>query len=171
MERSNLSAQSILERRKKEEIKFKSCGRFTGFESYDWYHKLNSLLENQQFPLYGKTELNYVKPDNISGACHSINGNIFSFIVSEKNSGFNLFRYDINLNSVQQATTQSLNLSVSPSHFGKRNGDIIQLEGVAVENSCQRKVEYDYNFIQNTIKIKQNCLNCPGQDAVCNNLE
>lgn len=171
LENTNQSAQDIIARAEKEELKFNQCGRFSAFENHDWAEKLLNLMEKQRLPIYGQSEPKLVNPDNIISACFSENGQIFNFIV-EEDGGFGVFRYDVALNSLQPAVwdNSSNQVPAAPAHFGKRIGRTIELSANYQENDCQKTVDYAYEFVKNELTVSKTCTRCPGQEEQCASL-
>lgn len=136
--------------------------------------KVGALSDPASVKTYGKIMLGV---NDVKQACYSAEGKIFLALVpkgpSPGTTEFHLLKYDLDAKTLVDASLRGNWTSVSgPAEFGKRDGQIIRMDGSVKEGICIKSGTYEYNYIQNTLTAKELCTSCEGQaEKKCEQLE
>lgn len=82
------------------------------------------------------------------------------------------FRYDISNNILEEAKKTNENQADGPwfsppSAFGKRTGNIIKMSGINGDAGCSVQGQFDYNIVENKIKMTKRCTQCDEEKESC----
>lgn len=157
------------------------CNDLANYAREDFYSEFVTVLtktsafsDPASVKTYGKVMLS---ANDVKQACYSAEGKIFLAIVpkgpSPDTTEFHLLKYDLTTKTLIDAFRRGNWTSITgPTQFGKRDGQIIHMDGSIKEGACIKAATYDYNYIKNTLTAKELCTSCEGQaEKKCEQLE
>lgn len=151
------------------EYPFESCKAIAEYSTDGWYNGFKQTFE-KNFPIK-ENDLYFPNFAKLSQACYSSEGKTLVAIqpAVNMNAGFHIYKYDISANKITEAyvTSGGLTSFVTPIEFGRRNGNVINMFGLGEENACKVDTSFQYNYIENTLYLKESCSKCEGQDKKC----
>lgn len=169
VEKEPLSQSDIEKRTQGKDTPFKQCGALGLFENAVWYENFLDQIDVRRFQRFGSNDVSYVNLEAVTAACYSEAAEILTFIVEgeENGYGYAMMRYDTKNDSLQiaQLNAHDQEEIAPPLQFGKRNGQSIELSGNLPEGTCVYDMTYEYDFIANVMRLKQNCKRCGGENT------
>jgi hypothetical protein len=138
-----------------EEVKFTECAHVTNFMYRDWY----ASLKDAAF----KLNINLREG---SSSCYSEAGNTLIFLIPKEDCDMgDFYRFNTLTRHINKASflNKGLNCTPSPQALGKREGEVIKLTGSAEKLGCKWKVNYDYNYVKNTVEPMSYRTLCEGE--------
>jgi len=143
-----------------EEKIFDDCNSNSHYRKNSWYEGLKSeITKVKEDPLYS-----FLGGSKLGRLCLSSDEKIviglYSFDLAR--SGF-VFRYDIDNNELEIAKfldEKVVRDADSFYGFGEKKGDIIPVFAGTGNGGCVSKVEYDYNYVKNTLDKRRRCTGC-----------
>lgn len=123
---------------------FDACGQMVTYEDSDWYPDFLNVLKK-----------NEIEESSIEEICFSETEHI---AIAAAPGGYckqgKVLKYSIQDNRLEHATFLNgfYGCSTSPSSFGKRVGNYIEMEGSLGDAGCGVEVEFQYNFVDNLVR-------------------
>ena len=113
--------------------------------------------------------------ENHGEGCLSKDGSAFAFVIPGiyMGDGNHVLRYDISGNILEEAQKINENMEDRsrwidpPTSFGKMVGNVIKMKGGSGDAGCWSKTEFDYNIVENKIKMTRRCAQCEGEKEQC----
>jgi hypothetical protein len=150
------------------QIQFDACGKVNKYKNESWYPDfINSLQKNHI--LVDDTILN-------SDSCLSLDKTIFLMLISEPDwcgKNFSIYKYYISDYYLERAMIDIKGVKgciMWPGGFGKREGNVIKLQGHGGDGGCGSDDYFNYDIIENKLELKQSCGQCEGEETeTCTN--
>lgn len=134
----------------------------------------NNVLtyNNQPWFTYLEDGLNFrgFALENVADTCFSEYLNSLVFIVRSEVCGEygKMYRFDINTKIMHRVDESVSNLELSyPLEFGRRNNDVITITSNCRKGDCNITTYYNYQFLDDVLKITKNCKRCGGLPLEC----
>jgi len=142
-------------------ISFDGCGKIDNYKNESWYQNVKSVLQSANQSIAGI--LDVCQSLDKSQVIILTNGGNEDGLIPYCDAG-SLFQYDVSRNVLAKAVLDDHKRGcVSwPSEFGKRNGNIISLQGSGGDAGCGNTMYYEYNFVDNKIELKKENDKCDG---------
>jgi len=151
------------------EYPFESCDDINSYSSKPWFLNFKTAFET----IYPIKEGDEVFPNfsKLRNACFSSEGNVLIALQLgvNMNAGFHIFKYSINSEKLSEAYVNSGQLTTfaTPSEFGRRHGNLINMFANSESDGCTIVNSFEYNYIENILYLKESCDKCPNAEEVC----
>ncbi|MBI5413901.1 hypothetical protein HZA38_00085 [Candidatus Peregrinibacteria bacterium] len=147
----NISEKSLKKDEMLPQITFDGCKKIPEYSEEEWYSGFKSIA--QEFF------------SQISDACYSQNGGmLLSLVHGEYCESGSIYKYTIKSSSLEKATLNEKGRGclAGMKNFGKREGNIIKMEGFGGDAGCSSKMFYDYDFLGNKVMLVKEYNICEG---------
>lgn len=131
---------------------FDTCGQIVTYEDSDWYQDFLNVLKKNEIEESSIEEVCFSETEHIAiaaapgGYCKQ--GKVLKYSTQDNRLGHATF-----LNGFYGCPT-------SPSSFGKRIGNYIEMEGSSGDAGCGVEVEFQYNFVDNLVRKYRSTGSC-----------
>ncbi len=139
--------------------RFDKCGQISTYRQELWFEKFTSVMQSQG-----------MDPGTSGEACYSRDAGFFVFVRPAGLASSDVYRYETASGLLAAAKyvnpgpggtgTQSYPSQLTAFEFGVQEGSIIHMKGGGGDGGCGTEDSYDYNFVDNTIRITRSVLKC-----------
>ena len=133
----------------KQDISFDNCGQLSKYKNEPWYLDFTKNITKNEFGI-----------NSIVEGCLSLDKNIFiSLAHGSYCQAGSIYKYDIIKNVLTKARFEDYQRGCVawPVEFGKRNSNIVSLQGRGGDAGAISVMYYDYDFIANKVELKKEC--------------
>ena len=139
------------------EVSFDGCGALSEYENKVWYSELtkNTALTIES---YESTSEQTATLQEVSDVCFSENSNLFVMLVpGDYALGPKIYQFNTESFRLKQAILEDNGRGwlASPDEFGKREDNIIHLEGTSGDAGAGSTMYFEYDFVKNVVELKK----------------
>jgi len=149
-------------------ISFNDCGKIDKYKNESWYQNVKNALQNINQSI--ASILDTCQSLDKSQVIILTNGGNDDGLIKYCEAG-SLFNYNVSKNILTKTIFDDHKRGcVSwPSEFGKRDGNIISLQGSGGDAGAGSTMYYDYNFVDNKIELRKECNTYQEKQISCTN--
>ena len=139
------------------EAPFNRCAHLSTFIYENWYPNLRTAAKNKRLSLSDATS-----------TCFSEAGELLAFIIPKAEcQSSEIYRFSISNSSLKKAilNDKGRGCLATIEEFGRRDGQVIKLQGTELKDGCRTDQYFDYNYTTNTLELQREYGVCEGKEG------